>query len=98
MAKKLLTEFQAVQQHSQPESTPIRVHWKAPILYMVKVNFDDALFSWEQKSGFGVVLARCFSKLHYSHVKRERNMVAYVLAFFTLNISNYSAWMEDAPP
>ena len=64
----------------------------------VKVNFDDALFSWDRKSGFGVVLARCFSKLHYFHVKREGNMVAYVLAFFTLNVSDYSAWMEDAPP
>ena len=65
---------------------------------MVKVNFDYALFSWEKKSGLGVVLARCFSKLHYSHVKREGNMVAYVLALFTLNVSDYSAWMEDALP
>ena len=65
---------------------------------MVKVNFDDALFSWGQKSGLEVVLARCFSKLHYSHVKREGNMVAYILALFTLNVSNYNAWMEDAPP
>ena len=65
---------------------------------MVKVNFEDALFSWERKSGFGVVLARCFSKLHYPHVKRESNMVAYVLALFVLNVLDYSAWMEDAPP
>ena len=98
IAKKLLTEFQVVQQPSQPQSTLTRVHWRAPILDMVKVNFDDALFSWEQKSGVGVVLARCFSKLHYSHVKREGNMVAYILALFTLNVSNYNTWMEDAPP
>ena len=25
-------------------------------------------------------------------------MVAYILALFTLNVSNYNAWMEDAPP
>ena len=43
-------------------------------------------------------MVRCFSKLHYSHVKREGNMVAYVLALFTLNVSDYSAWMEDALP
>ena len=91
IAKKLLTEFQLVQQPSQPQSTLTRVHWRAPILDMVKVNFDDALFNWEQKSGLGVVLARCFSKLHYSHVKREGNMVAYMLALFTLNVSNYNA-------
>ena len=44
-----------------------------------------------------MVLARCFSKLHYSHVKREGNMVAHVLALFVLNVLDYSAWMEDAP-
>ena len=60
---------------------------------MVKVNFDDALFSWDQKSGFGVVLARCFSKLHYSHVKREGNTIAFVLI-----VLDYRTWMEDAPP
>ena len=64
---------------------------------MVKDNFEDALFNWERKSGFGVVLVRCFSKLHYPHVKREGNMVAYVLALFVLNVLDYSAWMEDAP-
>ena len=41
---------------------------------------------------------RCFSKLYYPHVKREGNMVAYVLALFVLNVLDYSAWMEDAPP
>ena len=65
---------------------------------MVKVNLEDALFSWERKSGFGVVLERCFSKLHYSYVKRKGNMVAHVLAPFVLNVLDYSAWMEDAPP
>ena len=65
---------------------------------MVKVNLEDALFSWERKSGFGMVLAKCFSKLHYSHVKREGNMIAHVIALFVLNVLDYSAWMEDAPP
>ena len=61
---------------------------------MVKVNFDGALFSREQRSGLGVVMARCFSKLHYSHVKREGNMVAHVLACFALNISNYRVRLD----
>ena len=65
---------------------------------MVKVNLEDALFSWEQKLGFSVVLASCLSKLHYSHVKREGNMVTFVLALFVLIVLDYKAWMEDAPP
>ena len=73
-------------------------YWRAPILDMVKVNFDGALFSREQRSGLGVVMARCFSKLHYSHVKREGNIVVHVLARFALNVSNYSVWFEDVPP
>ena len=64
---------------------------------MVKVNLEDALFSWEQKPGFGVVLARCLSKLHYSHVKREGNMVVFVLTLFVLIVLDYRTWMEDAP-
>ena len=48
VANKILQEFQVVQQPPQPQSTPIRVHWRAPILDMVKVNLEDALFSWEQ--------------------------------------------------
>ena len=42
--------------------------------------------------------ARCFRKLHYSLVKSEGNTVAHGLTRFTLNVSDYSAWMEDAPP
>ena len=98
VANEILLEFQAVQQPSQPQSTPIPVHWRAPVLDMVKVNLVDALFSWEQKPRFGVVLARCLSKLHYSHVKREGNMVAFVLALFVLIVLDHRAWMEDSPP
>ena len=42
--------------------------------------------------------ARCFSKLHYSHVKIEGNMFAYGLACFALNVTDYKVWMEDVPP
>ena len=45
VANEILPEFQEVQQPPQPQSTPIRVHWRAPILDMVKVNLKDALFN-----------------------------------------------------
>ena len=44
-----------------------------------------------ENQGLELCLARCFSKLHYSHFKREVNIIAYVLALFTLNVSDYSA-------
>ena len=42
--------------------------------------------------------ARCFNQLHYSHVKREGNMVAHKLARYTLNVSDFVVWMEDISP
>lgn len=42
--------------------------------------------------------AKCFSKLHYFYVKREDNMVAYILTHFTLNVSDYSMWMKNISP
>ena len=51
-----------------------------------------------KKSRFSVVLARCLSKLHYSHVMRGGNMVAFVLALFVLIVLDYRAWMEDVLP
>ena len=42
--------------------------------------------------------ARCFNELHYSHVKREGNMVTHGLARFALNVSDYVVRMEDILP
>ena len=38
-----------------------------------------------------------FSKLSYSHTKREGNSVAYNLAQLAVNIPNCLIWMEDVP-
>ena len=42
--------------------------------------------------------ARCFNQLHYSHIRREGNMVAHRLARYTLNVLEFVVWMEDVPP
>ena len=42
--------------------------------------------------------ARFFNQLHYSHIKRESNKVAYNLARHVLCISNFVVWMGDVPP
>ena len=66
---------------------------------MQALKYDSPFLSTD-----GIILdavrskARCFSKLYYSHVKREGNMFAYGLACFALNVTDYKVWMEDVPP
>ena len=43
-------------------------------------------------------LSSVFSKLSYSHTKREGNTVAHNLAQLAVNLSNCVIWMEDVPP
>ena len=38
-----------------------------------------------------------FWEEHYSHVKKEGNMVAHSLARYALIISNFVVWMKDVP-
>ena len=38
-----------------------------------------------------------FTELHYSHVKRESNIVAYKLARHAICVSDIVVWMEDVP-
>ena len=39
-----------------------------------------------------------FTELHYSHVKRESNIVAYKLARHAIYVLNFVVWMEDVLP
>ncbi|KAK9991820.1 hypothetical protein SO802_026805 [Lithocarpus litseifolius] len=39
-----------------------------------------------------------FNELHYSHVKREGNIVAHILARHAIRVSDVVVWMEDVPP
>ena len=39
-----------------------------------------------------------FTELHYSHVKRESNIVAHKLAHHAICVSGAIVWMENVPP
>ena len=44
------------------------------------------------------VFENFFSKLSYSHVKREDNKIAHYLAKLVVNYPDNIIWMEDVPP
>ena len=68
-------------------------------LVLVKALRDDTEFL----SAVGLVLdeirsmVNLFNELHYSHVKREGNIVAYKLACHAICVSNVVVWMEHVP-
>lgn len=39
-----------------------------------------------------------FTKLLYSHVRREGNKLAHNLVRHSLNVTYYVAWIKDVPP
>ena len=53
---------------------------------------------------FGLIIndvkfsAENFDQLHYSHVKRECNILAHCLARHAFDILDFLVWMEDVPP
>ena len=44
------------------------------------------------------IFENLFSKLSYSHVKREDNKVTHYLAKLVVNYPDNVIWMEDVPP
>ena len=69
-------------------------------LVLVKALHDDIEFLL----AVGLVLneirsmVNLFNELHYSHVKRESNIVAHKLAHHAICVSGAVVWMEDVPP
>ena len=44
-----------------------------------------------------IVFSNCYSKLLYSHCRREGNRLSHNLARYSINVSNYVVWMEEVP-
>ena len=59
---------------------------KIPVLAPYGLMIQDSL-----------CLSSAFSKLPYSHIKREGKTVAHNLAQLAVNLSNCVIWMEDVP-
>ena len=41
-----------------------------------------------------IVFSNCYSKLLYSHCRREGNRLAHSLVRYSINVFNYVVWME----
>ena len=73
---------------------------KTDSLVLVKVLREGTKFL----STVGLVLDEIrnminfFTELHYSHVKREGNIVAHKLARHAICVLNFVVWMEDVLP
>ena len=49
-------EFIAIQPPPLPLPSKPHVQWRPPLAYLYKINFDDAVFQVENKSGIGVII------------------------------------------
>ena len=43
------------------------------------------------------IFSALYTKLMYSHCRRDDNKLAHSLARFLIHVPNYSAWMEEVP-
>ena len=44
-----------------------------------------------------IAFSSFYSKLLYSHYRREGNKLAYSLARYSINVFDYVVWMEEVP-
>ena len=173
-AKEKLAEYFAVLPPTLPAPLKPKERWKPPDASLVKINFDGAIFRFENRSGIGVVVrthtgailaslaqsipqafqlaeikaiavaralefgheigptevilegdselivnslksgranmasvepliqdatifSASYTKLLYSHCRRDGNKLAHSLARFSIHVPNYLAWMEEVP-
>ena len=59
---------------------------------------NTGLSTYEQLAKDVCWFSGFFSKLQYSHTKRDGNKVTHSLARMSINFSDCVVWMEDVPP
>ena len=67
------------------------------IVVKALVEDNPSLASHEQLTKHVGLFSNYFSKLLYSHTKREDNKIAHNLAKLAINYPNCAVWMEDIP-
>jgi len=67
------------------------------IVVKALVEDNPSLASHEQLTKNVGLFSNYFSKLLYSHMKREDNKTAHSLARLAINYLNCAVWMEDIP-
>ena len=60
-------------------------------------NKDNGLISFAPLIKDVFLFSNLFSKLSYSHIRRDGNKVAYSLARLVLITPDCTVWMEDVP-
>ena len=66
------------------------------IINSLKVG-DQSIASVEPLLQDAIVFSNCYSKLLYSHCRREGNRLTHNLARYSIIVSNYVVWMEEVP-
>ena len=91
---------------SSKESSIVRIHrlvhlaseGDSQVVIMALNSKSPVLAPYGSLLQDSLSLANSFSKLSYSHTKREGNTVAHNLAKLAVNLTNCVIWMEDVPP
>ena len=74
------------------------VEGELEIVVKALASKDSGLASFGLLVKVANVCATSYSRLAYSHTRREGNKVAHSLARLAVSISNYVVWMENVSP
>ena len=78
--------------------TSVIVEGDCEMVVQALTEVDIGLSVYEQLAKDANLFSSFFSKLLYSHTKRDDNKVAHNLARLSINFPGCIVWVEDVPP